>query len=46
MKLSSMAHLSSGRTSNNGAIKAIFFSEFHPTLGPKISCQVFTIHSK
>lgn len=24
-----------------GAIKAIFYSEFHPTLGPKISCQVF-----
>lgn len=23
-----------------GVIKAIFLSEFHPTLGPKISCQV------
>lgn len=35
-----MTQFSSGRTSNKGAIKAIFFSEFHPTLGPKISCQV------
>lgn len=31
--------LNSGRS--KGAIKAIFFSEFHPTLGPKISYQVW-----
>ena len=28
---------------NRSAIKAIFFSEFHPTLGPKISCQVAAV---
>lgn len=34
-------------TGQEGPIRCIFFSEFHPTAGPKITCQVsflFTIH--
>lgn len=36
-------------TGQEGPIRCIFFSEFHPTAGPKITCQVsliffFSIH--
>lgn len=27
-------------TGQEGQIRCIFFSEFHPTAGPKITCQV------